>query len=166
MLMVTLVVTAVSFSRYSTVVEATDTVSVAKPVMDYTPIGITFNGVPMSGFESGISLSDVQPGDVLVYTFNIKNYKDADINEVLLKYLITVVFDPTPTTLPLSYSLVAGDTYPAAGGNWVYLSFGTQITHTYTLTVTWDSEDDDPAYTGQAQDIEIQIDAQQADSLV
>jgi uncharacterized repeat protein (TIGR01451 family) len=64
-------------------VEATDTVSVAKPVW-ITPPWQSLQRRLDDRLESGISLSDVQPGDVLVYTFNIKNYKDTDINEVLL----------------------------------------------------------------------------------
>ena len=41
---VTLIVTAVSFSRYATVVEVSASVSVAKPVVRYVPVSGMFNG--------------------------------------------------------------------------------------------------------------------------
>jgi len=160
-----LVVTAVSFSRYSTTVEGGAQVTVARPVLTYTPRSLTYNGSPVADISGGINLSNVMPGDILVYEFDIKNYQDTNENQILLKYLITVVFDPAVTTLPLSYTLAPGGTYPSAGGDWVYLGFGAQITHSYTLTVSWDEAEIDPSYTNQQQGILIQINSQQADSM-
>jgi len=166
LIVTSLVVTTVSFSRYSTTVEGVSQVTVARPVLSYVPQSLTYNGNPVLDFSEGISLSDIMPGDVLVYEFDVQNYDGSSQNEVLLKYLITVIFDPEEPTLPLSYTLLPEDTYQSAGGDWVYLGFGSQITHSYVLTVTWDEEEDDPMYTNQEQDIMIQIDSEQADSLI
>ena len=163
-IVVSLVVTAVSFSRYSTTVEGSTQVSVAKPVLDYTPGSVSLNGVPLVTSGGGISLTDVMPGDELVYTFDIANYDGTHENQVLMQYLITVAFDPYPTVLPLVYDLAADGAYPSAGGSWTYLGFGSQITHGYTLTVSWDEGEVDPDYIGQAQNIQVQINSQQADS--
>lgn len=164
--MVSLVVTAVSFSRYSTTVEGGAQVSVAKPVLAYTAGSLALNGVPLTTSGGGISLTDVRPGDVLVYQFDIKNFDGTDQNQVLMKYGIGVVFDPVPTVLPLSYTLEPAAAYPSAGGSWTYLGFGAPITHSYTLTVTWDAAEVDPGYMGKAQAIQVQINSQQADSLI
>ena len=164
--MVSLVVTAVSFSRYSTTVEGGTQVTIAKPVLDYIPGSLTLNGVPLEGSGGGISLTDVMPGDVLVYEFDIKNYTEDADNQVLLKYVITAVFDPDPTVLPLEYTLVPDAAYSSAGDGWIYLGFGSQVTHSYTLTVSWDEGEVDPGYVNQAQSIEIRINSQQADSLL
>jgi len=165
MIVVSLVVTAVSFSRYSTTVEGSTQVSVAKPVVEYIPGKLTLNGVPLTTSAGGISLTDVMPGDELVYAFEIRNFTEDDENQVLMQYWINVIYDPAdPTVLPLQDTLVAGGTYPSAGGDWVYLGFGEQITHSYTLTVSWDEGEVDPAYMNQEQSIQIQINSQQADS--
>jgi hypothetical protein len=165
LIIVSLAVTAVSFSRYSVVVEGSDLARVARPVLVHTPQSLTLNGLPLEDLGGGINLTNVMPGDVLVYEFDISNFQGEDTNEVLLKYLITVMFDPADTTLPLTYSLEPGGAYPSAGGGWVYLGFGQQITHSYTLTVSWDESETDPMYTNQQQGINIQISSQQADSL-
>ncbi len=165
-IVVSLVVTAVSFSRYSTTVEGGTQVTIAKPVLDYIPGSLSLNGIPLEGSGEGISLTDVMPGDVLVYEFDIKNYTAEDDNQVLLKYLITTIFDPDPTVLPLDYTLIADATYSSAGDGWTYMGFGSQITHGYTLTVSWDEGEIDPGYMNQGQSIEIRINSQQADSLM
>lgn len=166
MIVVSLVVTAVSFSRYSTTVEGSAQVTVAKPVLAYTAGSLELNGVPLVTSGGGISLTDVQPGDELVYQFDIKNTDGIDQNQVLMKYVVSVVFDPDPTVLPLSYTLEPAATYPSAGGSWKYLGFGAPITHSYTLTVTWDEAEVDPGYMDKSQDIQVQINSQQADSLI
>lgn len=161
----TLIVTAVSFSKYSTVAEGSSQVTVAYPLLTYTPRSLTFNGEPVSEIGEGLSLADVMPGDVLEYKFDIENFEGSDVNQVLLKYLISIVFDPSEPTLPLKYTLVPDGAYPSAGGDWIYLGFGEQLTHGYTLTVMWDEDETDPSYTNKQQDIQIEISTQQADSL-
>lgn len=112
LLVISLVVAAVSFSRYTTTVDGSAQVTVARPVLTYTPRSLTYNNTPIFEIGEGINLTDVMPGDVLVYEFDIQNYDGSKQNQVLLKYLITIIFDPAePTTLPLTYTLVSDDTY-------------------------------------------------------
>ena len=73
MIVVSLVVTAVSFSRYSTTVEGSTQVSVAKPVVEYIPGNLTLNGVPLTTSAGGISLTDVMPGDELAVGLREQN---------------------------------------------------------------------------------------------
>jgi hypothetical protein len=164
LIIVTFVVTTVSFSRYSTTVEATGSVSVAKPVISYLPRSAALNGQPVTDISGGIALSDIKAGDVMVYKFDICNFEESSINQVLLKYRLTVSFDPNTVDLPLIYNLEPDDIYEQAGGQWIYMGFGEAITHSYTLTVSWDVNDDNPMYIGKEQKIRITIDTQQADN--
>jgi hypothetical protein len=161
LLLISLVVTSVSFSRYSTVFAASGTVTVARPVLECTAVGLKLNGDEVVDFDEGISLGGIMPGDVLVYDFAIKNHDGALQNEVLLKYLITILFDPDDAALPLDYSVAPKASYPQAGGGWVNMGFGAPITHEYILTVWWDEDDDDPGYVSREQTIFVQVDAQQ-----
>lgn len=165
LVVVSSVLTGVSFSRYSTVVSGSGEARVAQAVIEYSPVSATLNDVPITTLESGISISNVMPGDVLIYNFDIKNFNSLLVNQVLLKYAIFVRFSPDPETIPLAYDLTPADPYQSAGGNWTFLGFGPEETHSYTLTVSWDSAETDPAYIGQQQNIQIQIDSEQADSL-
>lgn len=165
LIVISLAVVGVSFSSYTTTVEGSSQVTVARPVLTYTPNSLTYNGDPITEINGGINLKDVVPGDILVYKFDIKNYDGAKQNQVLLEYLITINFDPDELTLPLTYELLADDTYGTVGeSSWVYLGFGEEITHSYTLTVEWDESAISPEYEEQEQSIQIQINSQQADS--
>lgn len=164
LIIVTFVVTTVSFSRYSTTVEGTGSVTVAKPVITYIPRSASLNDQPVTDITEGIALSDIKAGDQLIYKFDICNFEDSTFNQVLLMYRLTVSFDPNTVDLPLIYNLEPDDIYEQAGGQWIYMGFGEEITHSYTLTVSWDVNDDNPMYIGKEQKIRITIDTQQADS--
>ncbi len=162
LVLVTFSVTVASFSRYTVVRSASDTAVAAKVAFDYVPISATLNGTPIPSINGGISIGSVQPGSVLVYSFHIRNFKDADTSEVLMKYLISVSFDPSDKVIPLMYVLTPNGTYPSAGGGWIYLNHGTQTTHSYTLTVIWPQSEDNAQYAGKAQSVRIKVDAEQA----
>lgn len=164
LLIVTLIVTAVSFSRYSTTVEGEGAVTVAKPVISYVPGSAALNGQPVADISGGIELSDIKAGDVLVYKFEIHNYENSDINQVLLQYRLSVSRYPETPDLPLDYSLVPDGTYAQAAGGWTYMGFGEEIVHGYTLTVSWDAGHNDPAYNDKEQKLQITIDTQQAEA--
>src|SRR5665647_904531 len=159
LLVVTVVVTAVSLSKFSTTGEGTATVSVAKPVLVYLPQSATLNGTGI------LNISNLLPGDILVYHFDIVNFENSNLNQVLLKYKITVDFSPALPNLPLSYTLVPAITYDSAGGGYIYMGFGEQITHSYTLTITWDEAYGKAAYVDKQQLLQVKIDAMQVDSL-
>jgi hypothetical protein len=159
------IVTGVSLSRYSKSVADSNNVAAAKTIVEYIPVSTTLNGVPITAKEGGLSVSDMKPGDVLVYHFNVTNFIGEDINQTLMKYCINVIFDPEPALIPVEYILSPDGIYPSAGENWTYISFESEETHGYTLTVTWDEALNDPEYLNQQQDIQIQINAEQVDSI-
>lgn len=166
LIIITLAVTAVSLSKYSTTIDGSVQATVAKPVIGYVPQGATLNAEPITPIISGIAVSEAMPGDELVFHFDILNYEGANTNEVLLKYKITVTLNPSPTNLPLDdYTLEPTGSYPSAGEGWTYMSFGEQITHSYILTVTWPSDANDSSYQSKQQSINIEIESQQVDSL-
>jgi hypothetical protein len=152
-------------SRYTNSVSGIQNVTVAQMIAEYVPDSATLNGVPVTVAESGIALDDMRPGDVLIYHFNIENYKDADINKVLLKYSIEVSPSPEPAAIPLNYILSPDDACESAGDNWTYMGYGTEETHGYTLTVTWDASAIDPAYMSRQQNIQVRVNIEQVDSL-
>lgn len=156
--------TAVCFSQYRTRTYGTGQTNAALAVIDYFPVSATINGVSLTNVGNGISITDVKPGDVLVCNFEIRNYKGTNINEVLLKYHIKATFSPDPETLPLSYTITPASSYPSVGGDWSYLYYGSEQTHSYTLKVTWLTGENDDKYLNRHQIINIAVDAQQMDT--
>ena len=165
LLMLSFLLTGISLSRYSKSIPASSQAKVAQAVFEYVPVSATLNGVPVSPIESGINISGAMPGDVLVYIFDIRNFDGENMNQVLLKYDISVIFSPDPGALPLEYEVVPAASYQSAGGTWTLMHFGVEETHSYTLTVTWDEEESAPEYVSQTQTMQIQIDVEQVDTI-
>ncbi|MDD3168745.1 MAG: hypothetical protein PHC91_04675 [Eubacteriales bacterium] len=165
LIVVTLVVTVVSFSRYSTIAEGSSNAVVAVPVIDYVPVSAFFNNEPISIVSGGgIVIHDLQPGDELIYHFKICNFKGTKTNQVLLKYAVSVDFEPDPKLIPLTYAISPAAVYQSQD-IWTYLGYGDPVTHNYTLTVLWSEDLYDAAYLNKEQQIEIRIDTEQADRL-
>jgi len=164
MLLVAILLTGISLSRFSKVVSVGSYARVARAVFEYVPVAATLNGEPVP-IEGGIDISEAMPGDVLVYDFEVRNHDGTSTNQVLLKYLISIAFDPDPSVLPLSYEIEPGGLYPPVGDGWVYMGFDEEITHIYTLTVHWDEGEVDPSHLNQHQEIQIKVKAEQVDSL-
>ncbi len=165
LVLVTMITTMVSFARYATTNTAINTVSVARPVLAYVPISAERNGTPITELTGGIAVANSEPGDVIEYVFEIRNYDGVNRNQVMMKYKPTVTFNPPAPgkLLPLSYTLEANGSYPDAGSGWTYLGYDGDITHSYTLTLTWPAASADPAFRSKVQSINIQIDSQQTD---
>lgn len=164
LLVVTILLTGISLSRFSKVVSIGSFARVARAVFEYVPVSATLNGAPVP-IEGGIDISEAEPGDVLVYVFQVRNFDATYTNQVLLKYNISIVFDPEPSNLPLTHAVTPEGLYPPVGDGWVYMGFDGRLTHTYTLTVSWDETEVDPAHLSQQQTIQIQVKAEQVDSL-
>lgn len=156
LLLVTTVITGVSLSRYSKLVTGDDTALAAKIVVDYVPVSATLNGDPVADISSGISLTDITEGDVLVYNFAVRNYDGVSRTQVAFRYKITISFDPSAKVLPLEYVL-----NPSSGESWTSMGFSSDESDAYTLTVTW------PAASGggasQTQNVIVTIDYEQLD---
>lgn len=164
-LVVSILLTGISLSRFSKAVSGAGFAKVARVVFEYVPISATLNGDPVS-VEDGIDVSDAKPGDVLVYVFELRNYDGTYTNQVLLKYNISVLFDPAPGNLPLTYTVTpASSLYPPVGDGWVYMGYDGETTHSYTLTVNWDDTEVDPSYLNKQQTIQVEVSAEQVDSL-
>jgi signal peptidase len=163
LLVVTFILTGISLSRFSTAISLGGSAKVARAVFEYVPVSALLNGEPIP-IADGLDISDALPGDELVYNFEIRNFDEDGTNQVLLKYRVSVTFDPEPSALPLSYEVTPQGSYPAAGDGWVYMDFGEPLTHAYSLTVNWDENDIDPAHLSQEQPIQIEVVAEQVDS--
>jgi hypothetical protein len=162
LVVVSLVAAGISISRFETTMTGSSEAVIGRPVIDCAPVSAELNGAPVAAGDSGIDISNMTAGDELVYKFNINNFKGEITNEVLLKYRITVSFDPHPLNIPLTYTLTPDDEYqPAGGDGWALLGFDGQETHSYTLTVTWDESKTDPAYLSQQQSLRLIINAEQ-----
>ena len=161
LLLISLVVLGISMSRFETTMTGSSSAIVGQAILDYVPVSATLDGEPINTSSGGININELTAGSEVIYKFNINNYKDDNINEVLLKYKITVSFDPDPRTIPLTYTLTPDGTYPSAGDDWVLLGFDTEETHSYTLRIVWDKGEIDPAYLNQQQKVQLKIDAEQ-----
>lgn len=161
LVLISLLITGISMSRYETTMTGSSEAIIGRPVIAYVPISATLNDEPINASGGGINISDLSAGSEVVYKFDINNFKDEKINEVLLKYKISVSFDPDPKTIPLTYTITPDDSYQSAGDEWVLLGCTAGETHSYTLTIIWDEGQIDPAYLNQQQMIRIRIDAQQ-----
>lgn len=157
--------TALCFSRYEAIDYGSDKTNAAQAVIEYVPVNAALNGVSLPDITSGINVSDVKPGDVLICNFEIRNYKGTTMNEVLLKYHINVSFSPEQEAIPFSYTLTPADSYPSAGDDWSYLNYGSAQTHSYTLKVIWQAADTDEKYLNRQQSVRIAVDCQQVNQL-
>jgi hypothetical protein len=148
-------------SRFETTMTGSGEAIVGRPVIDFVPVSASLNGNPVSVSGDRVNISDMHASDELVYRFNINNFKDEITNEVLLKYKVSVLFEPDSPTIPLTYTLAPDDEYPSAGGGWILLGFNTKETHSYTLTVRWDESETDPEYSDRQQSLRLIINAEQ-----
>jgi hypothetical protein len=148
-------------SRYETTVTGSSSAVVGQAVIDYIPVSATLNGEPIDAGSGGINISDLSAGSELIYKFNITNFKGDNTNDVLLKYKISVSFNPDPKTIPLTYTLTPDGAYQSAGDGWILLGFDSEETHSYTLKIVWSEADIDPAYLNQQQSVKLTINAEQ-----
>jgi len=161
LVLISLIVSGISMSRYETTMTGTGESVIGAAIIDYVPRSITLNGEPITASGGGINISDMNPGDELTYEFDIKNYKEENINRVLLKYKVSVIFDPETQTIPLTYELTPDDTYQSAGDGWVLLGHTIEETHGYTLSIVWDEAEVNTDYLNQQQLLKLKIEAEQ-----
>lgn len=161
LVLISLVIAGISMSRYETTMTGSGESVIGAAVIDYVPRSATLNGEPITSSSGGINISNMNPGDEVVYEFDIKNFKDNNLNRVLLKYKISVILDPVTKTIPLTSVITPGGTYQAAGDGWVLLGHASEETHSYTLTITWNEGELDTAYLNQQQMLKLKIEAEQ-----
>lgn len=164
--LVTSVLTSVTLARYASNDEGTGRALVASFITGTT-------------LEQDISLDGVLgPGDSKSVTFDVTNYQDAEVNNVMLNYDIQV---ETTGNLPLDFSITerqqinadgqadsdvdvsrlagaldpttltaTGGLLPPAG------EYGKKI-HTYTLTISWPADDADEGYSDEIDRVTLRI---------
>jgi len=161
LVLISLIISGISMSRYETTMTGSGESVIGAAIIDCVPVSMTLNGEPITASSGGINISDMNPGDEVIYEFNINNYKGENINRTLLKYKISVIFDPETQTIPLTYDLTPDGAYQSAGDGWVLLGHAAEETHSYTLTIVWDEEEIDPGYLNQQQMLKLKIEAEQ-----
>jgi len=163
LVLLTICIGGYSASKYQVSSCGTDIARVAKPIIAIVPVSATFNTTVLTNDQiaGGINLANLQPGDTLVYDFQICNYdSSSNINEVLLRYSVNAVL--SSTDLPLTATLTAsGAEY---NNGWVTLGYGTQVADNYELTVAWDpAETDASIYADKSVNVQIKVNAEQLD---
>lgn len=156
LLMLLMLTTGVSLSRYQTTIAGSATVSVARPVVEYFP------GEPTIYRGAEATSSGMIPGDRLVFPFQVKNFDAAGRTEVKMAYQVHVNFSTALPSSLVSWSLNRNGEYQDPDA-WHELHFNEDITHVYTLNVDWDDSFKDTLLMGQTIQANISIQAQQVD---
>lgn len=114
-------------------------------------------------------LQGMKPGDKREVKFAVTNAESGTKSEVAQTYDVSV---ETTGNLPLTFALTPNDDAGgegsfAAGGSdltWTggVLPFGNDVSHSYTLTVTWLADRTEPALADEIDRVVLKIDAQQA----
>lgn len=144
-----------SYSRFSAPVSGSGTAAVAAAALDLTS-------------QEAIDVSDMKPGDVRTFSFQVANYSGGRVSEVAQEYEIAV---ETTGNLPLTYALAADGDEEAGcvkAGEGVRVWTGglfpaaQQTAHTYILTVSWPKEKTEEDYAREIDLVTLVINAKQA----
>ena len=121
LLLLTMLATGVSLSRYKTTVAGSGTVSVARPVVVYSN-------------NSDVTITGMLPGDIRDLEFSVTNRGQ---NEVTMKYALSVV---TPDGWPISAVILRGNGAALSPAEWEIMNYSSEETkHGYTQRLTWDA---------------------------
>ena len=163
LVLLTICIAGYSASRYQVSACGTDIARVARPIITIVPVSAKLNTTDLTAEQmvGGINLTNLQPGDILVYDFQVCNYDSSmNINEVLLRYSVNAVL--SSADLPLTAALTANGS--AYNNEWVTLGYGTQVANSYELTVTWDpTQTDASIYADKSVNVQIKVNAEQLD---
>ena len=108
----------------------------------------------------------ISPGNTKIVEFDIKNYKDIAINEVLMEYYI--VLDIQESSIPLTYEIYqikgANDeklTQSSKGFGPVRLTYGQQQNQHFKIIFTWSESDNNFTYADKQFIFKIGVNAEQ-----
>ena len=141
LLLLTMLATGVSLSRYKTTVAGSGTVSVARPVVEFAD-------------ESLTDILAMRPGDSVERAFSVTNRGQ---NQVKMAYRLSVQNMPNILTAVI---LRAGA--PVNLSDWIDIGFASEEVHQYTLRLTWTGSADAESM-GQAWSPSIRLEAEQVD---
>lgn len=152
----TLLISSTTLSRYLTTVSGAGTATVA--------------AVAMEKGEVSFDTANLKPGGTAAYTFAVTNRREGRVSDVAQSYSVTVT---ATGNLPLAYSLEPLDSTPALSkiaGELVWtggsLPHTKATTHTYSLTVSWPADRKSAALADEIDLITVTVDAQQADGSI
>ncbi len=153
------VVLGVTFARYVTVVQGQGSGDVAA-----VALGLTGD----STADLTSQLQGMKPGESRTVNFAVTNTVDKTTSEVAQNYSVSI---ETTRNLPLKFELTAitpgvdkGEVATGSGSPWTGgdLPYGSDVTHSYTLTVTWPENASDSALAYEIDRVVLKVDAQQA----
>lgn len=153
------VVLGVTFARYVTVVQGQGSGDVAA-----VALGLTGD----STADLTSQLQGMKPGESRTVNFAVTNTVDKMTSEVAQNYSVSIV---TTGNLPLKFELTAiapgadkGEVAMGSGLTWTggELPYGSDVSHSYTLKVTWPSAKVDSALAYEIDRVILKVDAQQA----
>lgn len=164
LLVVTVIVTSVSYSRFALTKAGLDEARVARPV-------ITFVNSDLP------SLSDLAPGETKEYSFKIENFDGNGVTEVTLDYCFDFSFSniDAPEPLDMEYDLYykptagaaeehVGMTEPSSNrSNKIRILAGEAVTHTFLLKIKWNATQTTEAFAGKTNRFTISTFAEQVE---
>ena len=131
-------------------------VEIANPIVEIEPV-------------SESTLSDIMPGDTVVYDFNIKNANETLTNDILMDYYIKLTWENE--NLPITYSIydvTSGEENPLTINSETNQTAVKQIgyneleTHKYRIKFTWPEANNDVSYANKQTSFNIELYAEQA----
>ncbi len=152
LLLLTMMATGVSLSRYRTTIAGSASVSVARPVVEYVPGAWT--GDPLA----------FKPGETLAYTFSVRNYDDNGRTQVTMHYDVSVnLTSPAMAAFPFTRTLYInqGGTfvpYTAAG---MTFGFTGDQQHDYKIIFYWNPAENSEGYRNLQQELNVLVSAYQ-----
>lgn len=158
---VTLLVTAVTYSRYQTQVNGNAIASIAAWESESGTVDL--------------DVSSLKPGGKKEYVFQVSNAKDGRVSEVSQDYAVTV---KTTGNLPLTFTLSVAEGASAASGTKVTvgqiaiqngtgtltggsLPHSVETVHEYILTAEWPADQTDTKYADEIDMVTLCVDAHQ-----
>ena len=148
LLIVTLVVTGVTFSSYVTQTTGEDSARVAKFV-------VTANSVE----TEKIVFSDLIPGDAKTWEFTV----DFDCEVAAQCKMLLTSTENLPLKYTLTHNKTTTDIDLGASLNIYQVAAGYTGTQTFILTATWDENDNNIEYLGMADAVTLSITTEQID---
>lgn len=123
--------------------------------------------IPQIELENVAYTTDVMfPGDTKIVNFNVRNFNNSEINEVLMQYYITLDFQKD--SIPFNYEIYqingANDiklNETAKGFGPINLNYGQEETTYFKLICSWKETDNEVIYADKQVAFKIVVNAEQ-----
>ena len=141
-----------TLAKYTSMMSATDTVGIARPVLNLESVTVSDTVNPVNSME---------------VNFSVVNFEGAVVNEVKLNYHISFLIDDS-VKIPLQLNLYdeSNNEIPLDADNTsvqaIAMPASDATTQNYTLVVSWGDEDHSYTYAGLSKMIKVSLDVEQA----